>query len=62
MLRKIHGTNFFHIKFWLVLTSNVKLNQCCPKLRFFILMVRLYLRLFLIAKPFWENVGVSKNI
>jgi hypothetical protein len=42
MLRKIHGTNFFHIKFWVVLTLNVKIKQCCPQLRFFILMVRLY--------------------
>jgi hypothetical protein len=43
MLWKIHGTNFFHIKFLGRLTSNVKMDQCCPQLRFFILMVRLYL-------------------
>jgi hypothetical protein len=45
MLRKIYGTNFFHIKFWVVVASNVKMNQCCPQLRFFILMVRLYIKL-----------------
>jgi hypothetical protein len=37
-----HGTNFFHIKSWVLLTSNVKKDQCCPQLRFSILMVRLY--------------------
>jgi hypothetical protein len=40
MLRKIHGTNFFHIKFFVALTSNVKMDQYCPQLRFFIEMIR----------------------
>jgi hypothetical protein len=30
------------LSLWVVLTSNVKMDQCCPQLRFFILMVRLY--------------------
>jgi hypothetical protein len=34
MLRKIHGTNFFHIKF-LDLTSNIKIDQCCPPAQIF---------------------------
>jgi hypothetical protein len=42
MLRKIHGINFFHIKFWVALTLNTKMDQRCPQLRFFISMVRLY--------------------
>jgi hypothetical protein len=33
--------NSFIYNFWVVLTSNVKMDQCCPQLRFFILMVRL---------------------
>jgi hypothetical protein len=41
MLRTIHGTNFYHIKFWVVLTSNDKMDQCRPQLKFIILMVRL---------------------
>jgi hypothetical protein len=41
-LRKIYGTNFFHLKFGVVVASNVKIDQCCPQLRFLILMVRLY--------------------
>jgi hypothetical protein len=43
MLQKICRTNFFHIKFWVVVASNVKMDQCCSQLRFFILMVRLYM-------------------
>jgi hypothetical protein len=35
MLRKIYGTNFFHIKFGAVVASNVKMDQCCPQFRFF---------------------------
>jgi hypothetical protein len=42
-LQKLYGTNFVPIKFWVLLTLNVKMDQCCPQLRFFILMVRLYL-------------------
>jgi protein gp37 len=36
--------NFFHIKLLghFILTLNVKMNQCCPQLKFLILMVRLY--------------------
>jgi hypothetical protein len=43
MLRKTYRTNFFHIKFGVEVASNVKMDQCCPQLRFFILMVRLKL-------------------
>jgi hypothetical protein len=32
----------FHLKFWVVPTSRVKMDQCCPQLRFFIVMVTLY--------------------
>jgi hypothetical protein len=42
MLWKIHGTNSIIENSRVVLTSNVKMDQCCPQLRFFILMVRLY--------------------
>jgi hypothetical protein len=35
MLRKIYGTNFFHMNSRVVLTSNVKMDQCCPQLMFF---------------------------
>jgi hypothetical protein len=47
MLRKIYGTNFFHLKFGVVVTSNVKMDQCCPQLRIFILMFRLYLHTYM---------------
>jgi hypothetical protein len=50
MLRKVYGTNFFHIKFGAVVALYVKMDQCCPKLRFFILMVRLYNSSFLTQK------------
>jgi hypothetical protein len=46
MLRKIYGTNFFHIKFQVAVASNVKMDQCCPQLRFFILMVRFYIHTY----------------
>jgi hypothetical protein len=32
----------FMLNSWVVLTSNVKMGKCCPQLRYFILMVRLY--------------------
>jgi hypothetical protein len=55
MLRKIHGTIFFHIK--LVDRANIKcqIDQCCPQLRFFIFMVRPYIIKFLtcISGLFW---------
>jgi hypothetical protein len=40
MLRKIHGTNFFHIK--LLDRINIKCKNGPVLPRFFILMVRLY--------------------
>jgi hypothetical protein len=46
MLLKIHGTNSFIENSCVVLTSNVKTDQCCPQLRIFILMVRLYIHTY----------------
>jgi hypothetical protein len=43
MLRKIHGTNFFHIKVLDRNNINCQNGPVLPSLRFFILMVRLYI-------------------
>jgi hypothetical protein len=42
MLRKIHGTNFFHIKFLDLPNIKSQNGPVLLPLRFFILMVRLY--------------------
>jgi hypothetical protein len=42
MLRKIHGTNFFHIKLFGRLIIKCQNASAAPSSGFFILMVRLY--------------------
>jgi hypothetical protein len=55
MLQKIHGTNFFHIKFHHQMS---KWTSATPSSCFLILMVRLYI-LFM---NMWYNSAIFSNI